>query len=173
MEDCRWINHNASKLLWWILMSCSKILERQKYFLFHQSIFETIIFLYPNLLAPGVVGSKELWLSEWWKADFIHSCSTNRCRKEETQTWLLILCSWWISQYYSKPAWTDSGIDWEFGNSRYKLLYTEWINNKVQLYSTENYIQFPVIDQVEKNMKENAYICITESLCFIEINTTL
>ena len=24
--------------------------------------------------------------------------------------------------------------------SRFKLLYTEWINNKVLLYSTENYI---------------------------------
>ena len=27
-----------------------------------------------------------------------------------------------------------------------KLLYTEWINNKVLLYSTENYIQHPVIN---------------------------
>ena len=25
------------------------------------------------------------------------------------------------------------GIDWEFGVSRYKLLYIEWINNKVLL----------------------------------------
>ena len=28
--------------------------------------------------------------------------------------------------------------DWEFRFSRYKLLYIEWINNKVQLYSTGN-----------------------------------
>ena len=30
--------------------------------------------------------------------------------------------------------------DWEFGISRYKLLHIGWINNKVLLYSTENYI---------------------------------
>ena len=29
-------------------------------------------------------------------------------------------------------------IEWEFGISRCKLLHTEWINNKVQLYSTVN-----------------------------------
>ena len=39
----------------------------------------------------------------------------------------------------------------EFGVSRCKLLYTEWVNNKVLLYSTENYIQYPVINQ-EKNI---------------------
>ena len=32
------------------------------------------------------------------------------------------------------------GVDWEFGISRYKLLHIEWINNKVPLYSTGNYI---------------------------------
>ena len=30
--------------------------------------------------------------------------------------------------------------DWEFGISRCKLLYTEWINNKVLLHSTGHYI---------------------------------
>ena len=30
--------------------------------------------------------------------------------------------------------------DWEFEISRCKLLYIEWINNKVLLYSTGNYI---------------------------------
>ena len=36
-------------------------------------------------------------------------------------------------------------MDWEFGISRCKLLYIQWINNKVVLYSTGNYIQYPVI----------------------------
>ena len=36
-------------------------------------------------------------------------------------------------------------MDWEFGISRCKLLYIEWINNKVLLYNTGNYIQYPVI----------------------------
>ena len=38
------------------------------------------------------------------------------------------------------------GMDWEFGISRCKLLDIEWINNKVLLYSTGNYIQYLVIN---------------------------
>ena len=34
-----------------------------------------------------------------------------------------------------------SGMDWEFGVSRYKLLHLEWISNEVLLYSTGKYIQ--------------------------------
>ena len=44
---------------------------------------------------------------------------------------------------------------WEFGTGRCKLLYIEWINNKVLLYGTGNYIQYPVINQMEKNTKKN------------------
>ena len=50
------------------------------------------------------------------------------------------------------------GMDWEFGISRYKLLYTEWINNKVLLYSIGNYIQYLVINHNGKEMKKNVYI---------------
>ena len=35
---------------------------------------------------------------------------------------------------------------WEAGVGRCKLLYIEWINNKILLYSTENYIQYPMIN---------------------------
>ena len=38
------------------------------------------------------------------------------------------------------------GKDWEFGISRCKLVCIGWINNKVLLYSTGNYIQYPVIN---------------------------
>ena len=38
------------------------------------------------------------------------------------------------------------GMDCEFGISKCKLLYIEWISNKVLLYSTGNYIQHPVIN---------------------------
>ena len=67
------------------------------------------------------------------------------------------------------------GMEWEFGVSRYKLLYIEWIHNKVLLYSTENYIPYTVINHNGKEYKnKNVYICITESLCCTaEINTTL
>ena len=55
------------------------------------------------------------------------------------------------------------GMDCEFGISRCKLLHIEWINNKVLLYSTGNYIQYPVI---KHNEKEYIYTHthITESL---------
>ena len=65
-------------------------------------------------------------------------------------------------------------MDREFATSRCKLLYRDWINNKVLLYSTENYIQYPVINCSGKEYEKNVYICITESLCCTaEINTTL
>jgi len=43
------------------------------------------------------------------------------------------------------------GVGWGrdelgIGVSRCKLLYIEWINNKILLYSTGNYIQYPVIN---------------------------
>ena len=51
------------------------------------------------------------------------------------------------------------GMDWEFGISRCKLLYIEWINNKVLLYSTGNYIQYPVINHNGKDYeKEYIYV---------------
>ena len=36
------------------------------------------------------------------------------------------------------------GVEWEVGVSSCKLLYMEEINNKVPLYSTENYSQCPI-----------------------------
>ena len=36
------------------------------------------------------------------------------------------------------------GNSWEFGISRCKLLFREWINNKVLLHSARNCIQHPV-----------------------------
>ena len=39
-----------------------------------------------------------------------------------------------------------SEMDWDFRVGRCKILHLEWINNKVLLYSTGNYIQFLGID---------------------------
>ena len=45
--------------------------------------------------------------------------------------------------------------------SRCKFLYTEWKNNKVLLNSTNNYIQYPITNIMEKNiLKECIYIYI-------------
>ena len=43
----------------------------------------------------------------------------------------------------AKGKGVGGGKDWAFGISRSKLLYIGWINNKVLLYSTGNYIQYP------------------------------
>ena len=52
------------------------------------------------------------------------------------------------------------GMDWEFGVSRCKLLHIEWIHNRVLLYSTGNYIQYPVINHHGKEYeKECIYVC--------------
>ena len=52
-----------------------------------------------------------------------------------------------------------SGIDWEFGVNRCKLLHLEWISNETLLYNIGNYIESPVVDMMEDNMrKKNIYI---------------
>ena len=51
------------------------------------------------------------------------------------------------------------GLDQKFGTSRCKLLYIEWINNKVLLYSTWDYICYPVINHNGKEY-EKEYICV-------------
>ena len=47
--------------------------------------------------------------------------------------------------------------EWEFGICRCKLLCIEGINNKVLLYSTVNYIQYPYYTIMQKNRK-NIYV---------------
>ena len=67
------------------------------------------------------------------------------------------------------------GIDWEFGISRCKLLYIGWIKQGPTVYSTGNYIQYPMINHNGKEYeKEYISICITKSLCSTpETNATL
>ena len=48
-------------------------------------------------------------------------------------------------------------VNWEVGVSRCKLLYIEWINNKVLPYSTRNYIQY---SEINHNGKEHKKECI-------------
>ena len=52
--------------------------------------------------------------------------------------------------WLSRGKRVRKGKDWEFEISRGKLLYIGWINNKVLLFSTRNYIQCPVINHNEK-----------------------
>ena len=59
----------------------------------------------------------------------------------------------------AKREGREGGMDWEYGISRCKLLYIDWINNNVLLQSTENYIQYPVINHNGKVYeKEHIYV---------------
>ena len=61
----------------------------------------------------------------------------------------------------TKGEGDGGGMEWEFGVSRCQLLYIGWINSKVLLYSTENYVQYPVINHNGKEyFKKNVYIYI-------------
>ena len=65
-------------------------------------------------------------------------------------------------------------MDWEFGIRRCKLVCIEWINKKVLLYSTGNYIQYSVINHNGKEYeKEYIHINIQLLCCILEINMTL
>ena len=46
------------------------------------------------------------------------------------------------------------GKDWEFEVSRFKLVYIQWINNKVLLYSMGNSNQYPVINHNGKEYEK-------------------
>ena len=55
-------------------------------------------------------------------------------------------------------AWGRGGLG--FGVSRCKLLYIGWINNRVLLCSTGNYIQYPGINHHGKEYKKIMYIYV-------------
>ena len=71
-------------------------------------------------------------------------------------------------------------MDWEFGDSRCKLLHLEQISNEVLLYSTVNYIA-NLLGQamMEDNIRKGMYMCVcvyiyvyTGSLCSVaEVGT--
>jgi len=62
------------------------------------------------------------------------------------------------------------GMESEFGVSRCKLLYREWINNKLLLYSTGNNIQYPVMNHNGKEYeKECIHIVVVVQLTVAQI----
>ena len=62
-----------------------------------------------------------------------------------------------ICGFQGERGWKKNGLGgWV---SRYKLLYMEYINNKVFLYRWENCIQYPVINHNEKKIFYKVYIC--------------
>ena len=70
--------------------------------------------------------------------------------RQQTQT---LTTDLWLPRGRRDGGWMDS----EFGISRCKLLHIEWINNKVLLCSTGNYIQYPMINY---NGKESEKVSV-------------
>ena len=54
----------------------------------------------------------------------------------------------------SKEEEGREGKDWEFGINPCKLLHIEQIKNQVLLYSTGNYIQYPVVNHNGKEYEK-------------------
>ena len=64
----------------------------------------------------------------------------------------------------------------DVGISKYKFLYVEWLNNKVLLYSTEDYMQYPMINHNGNEYftkKVYIYTCMAESLCYKAVINTI
>ena len=104
---------------------------------------------------PGVLQPQGLWTC--WSVCL--ECSSSAC----PHGWLLPVSQ--VPAQMPPPRTTRSqvprgrgwgGMDWEFGMSRYKLLYVGWTNNKVLPYSTRDSIQYPVINH---NVKEYGEEC--------------
>ena len=75
------------------------------------------------------------------------------------------------------PEWERVGLGvWI---SRCKLVYIEWINNRVLLYSTGNYIQYPIIKHngkgkqiSEDNLKMSKLIMLLDKQAEHQSNVT-
>ena len=60
------------------------------------------------------------------------------------------------------------GWIWDFGISRCKLLYVEWINHKILLYSKGSIIQYPVINNNGKeDEREYTYVCMYNAIALL------
>jgi len=66
--------------------------------------------------------------------------------------------AWWAAVYGVAQSWT--WLKWlSSSSSSSKLLYREWINNKVLPYSTKNYIHYPMINHNGKEYKKEG-MCV-------------
>ena len=89
---------------------------------------------------------------------FIHSLSfISECTSENSNS----LTDIENRPVVAKGEGVGRGTEWEVGVRRCKLLYIEWTNNKVLLYSTENYIQYPMRNHNGKEFFKKEYIYIS------------
>ena len=100
----------------------------------------TLVFLPGESQGQGSLVGCPLW-------DRTVSDTTEATQQQQQRTDLWLTTGWG----------QGGGIDQEFRINRCKLLYTEWINNKVLLYSIGNYIQYPVINHNGKRKRIYIY----------------
>ena len=74
------------------------------------------------------------------------SLEQNHRQREQTGRW------------QGEGVW--GGMQWKVGASQVKLLYIEWINNKVLLYRTGNHIKYDKPKREIIVFKRNIYIQI-------------
>ena len=82
-----------------------------------------------------------MWNLKYDTNEVIHEMETDS-QTQRTDLWI------------AKEEGSGGGMEWEFGISRYKLVYREWINNKVLLHTTGSYIQYSEINHNEKESKK-------------------
>ena len=84
--------------------------------------------------------------------------SLSRGTDSQTQMNLFMKHTTHHSLAVAKADQGGGGLDWEFGISRGRVLYIEWVSNTARLYSTGNHIQYSITNH---NGKEHEKTHIT------------
>ena len=136
-----------------------------------------------------VLKKSALWWWQWWYSGHCPflwwSESLFQCQCQgNAHYWLAPNDSFWtwrtILMTYLHP-WASRSELWQLHFAGIRCLQKYWlfhgkenlINKKILLYSTGNYIQYPVINHIGKEHEKECvciymYICTTKSLCWFD-----
>ena len=91
-----------------------------------------------------------VWVNLAMKQEQTHSCREQTCGCQGVR------------------MWEKEGLgSWDY--QMQTIIYIGWVDNKVLLYITGNYIKYPVIGYNGNKYEKRIYICITESLLLYNI----
>ena len=151
------INGLFTRLLW-IKMKCySKWLQK----IFNCELLWMCVITFCNITARAWRGSSDarftyvMWNSIKGRILFWHDDSSANDFLERWSQGTLLSKRRSKARMEKKPVNDEvlSIFEGWIGNSRCKLLHIEWVNNKVLLYSTWSYIQYPEINHNGKDCK--------------------
>ena len=123
---------------------------------------EDMIHVYNIILLSHIKNKRMLFAAAWMQLEMIILIKVSQNEKDKTPHG--ITYTWNLKYSTNEPIYKterDSmtvvakgeegwgGKVSEFGISRCKLLYIGWRKNRVLLYSTRNYIQYPTINYSE------------------------